>query len=261
MDNVDAINDKNNKREITINYVRQQQVNKGHKLRLVKSTNVNIINLEKCISAPDYSPSMYMQWMKYAIAFIEVKDHYTKRHCERTSAYASFLAKTMNLSGEQQKDIQEACIIHDVGKIAIPDDVLTKSGELTAYEFEEVKLHTSVITPLLPEKYFSKIKKIIRAHHERYDGKGYPDGLAGDDIPLESRIISVVDSFDAMTTQRGYNQVKTIEEAKKEIIRNSGTQFDPNISQLFVNMLDMEPKVGSYFERQKENLQNYQMKK
>ncbi len=136
-----------------------------------------------------------------------------------------------------------AGMVHDVGKIFVPQQVLNKNGLLSVEEYELVKIHPVKSFELLNEAGLEEIAKIARHHHERYDGKGYPDGLVGDAIPFESRILAVVDAFDAMTTNRPYKKAMTIEEAILEIERCSGSQFDPNLAEVFVKLLKEKPEL------------------
>lgn len=185
--------------------------------------------------------------MRRYINFIETKDHYTKGHCERTAMYATYLSDKLFLSQQQKKLINDACLIHDVGKIALPIELITKEGRLTKDEYNLIKEHTSFVNQLLPEREFKAIRIIISAHHEKYDGTGYPNGLYGTQIPLEARVLGVVDSFDAMTTNRGYNTVKSLREARAELIKYSGTQFDPHIVSEFATILDENGGLIEYF--------------
>jgi len=169
-------------------------------------------------------------------AAIDARDPYTHGHTERVIYYALKIADELqNVAAiSNYKDFKEvlriASLLHDIGKIGIPDNILNKNKELTKEEFEKVKMHSEIgATILRPIKELGDIIAIVRAHHERYDGTGYPDGLKGDDIPLISRIIAVADTFDTITTERPYKEKKDIEEAVKEIERNSGTQFDPAV--------------------------------
>lgn len=127
--------------------------------------------------------------------------------------------------------------MHDVGKIFVNQQILNKNGYLSVDEYEYVKIHPVKSYELLIEAGLEEIARIVRHHHERYDGKGYPDGLAGEQIPFESRILCLADSFDAMTTMRPYKRAMSLQEAVEEIKRCSGSQFDPNLSQEFIKMI------------------------
>ena len=174
-------------------------------------------------------------------AAIDARDPYTHGHTERVTNYCLSVAKELEGVPEvsRYKDFREtlqiAALLHDVGKIGIPDYILSKNGRLTPEEFEEIKKHSIIgATILQPIKELSDVAKEIRHHQECYDGSGYPDGLAGADIPLIARIISVSDAFDAMTTTRPYRKKKTVEEALQELKSKSGTQFDPLIVSAFL---------------------------
>lgn len=197
------------------------------------------------------SKDQYTELVIFLMSLIETKDSYTKTHCQRTAMYAHYLADFLNLSEKNKLTISEIGLIHDVGKIGIPGKILRKNGALTSEEFEIIKKHSNIATNLLPTKYFGNMKHIVKSHHERYDGKGYPDGLCGNDIPYISRIISVADSFDAMTSNRHYNRVKTLKEAREEIMKCSGTQFDPQIAEAFVDMINQSDELNDYFDSQR----------
>ena len=174
-------------------------------------------------------------------AAIDARDTYTHGHTERVTNYCVSIAKELDGVPEvsQYKDYREtlqiASLLHDVGKIGIPDYILNKNGRLTPEEFEEIKKHSIIgATILQPIKELSDVAKEVRSHQECYDGSGYPDGLAGNDIPFIARIIAVADAFDAMTTNRPYRKKKTVEEAIQELKAKSGTQFDPIIVSAFL---------------------------
>ncbi|WP_243425662.1 HD-GYP domain-containing protein [Clostridium paridis] len=164
------------------------------------------------------------------ISAIEIKDIYTEGHAKRVKDYSIALARELNLSEELIKDIGTAAILHDVGKIGIPNEILIKKGKLTEEEYEIIKEH-----PLYTKKDLEKISgfgKIVNYayhHHERYDGHGYPEGLKGDEIPFPAQIIQLADSYDAITSKRSYRDAKTSEEALEIIKIESGKQFNPEI--------------------------------
>ena len=141
----------------------------------------------------------------------------------------------MNLSKDEKEKLILLAQVHDIGKIGIPDDILNKKGKLAPDEWEIMKSHSEKGYRIaLSSSELSKIADLILKHHERWDGTGYPIGLKGDEIPLECRILAIVDSYDAMTHQRPYNNPKTPEEAFKEIERCAGTQFDPVVAKVFI---------------------------
>jgi len=164
---------------------------------------------------------------------LESKDLYTSGHSERVAHLAEKIATMMELNTEEIFKIHIAGHLHDIGKIGIRDSVLKKKGKLTDNEYEEIKRHSLIGYDILNKiSNFNEIAQIVKYHHERYDGMGYPEGLKGNEIPLESKIIGVVDAFDAMTSPRHYRSPVSILDAIAEINRNSGSQFDPKIAQI-----------------------------
>ncbi len=162
--------------------------------------------------------------------------HETKEHCERLAALGSKVAEKMGLKDYQIEKLKILSTIHDIGKIAIPQHILGKPGRLNMEEWQEMKKHAEIgyrITKNIPE--FSHVAHEILSHHERWDGKGYPQGLRGTEIPLESRILAVVDAYDAMTSDRVYRKAMSIDKAIGELLNNAGTQFDPFVVDIFVN--------------------------
>jgi putative nucleotidyltransferase with HDIG domain len=161
---------------------------------------------------------------------IDQRDTYTAGHTTRVAHYCKLLAEGLGLGEEQIGIVQRAATLHDIGKIATPDSVLLKPGQLSALDYDLIKLHASAGYDMLVNiASYQELAGIIRHHHERYDGKGYPDRLKGKDISLLSRVIVVADAFDAMTTNRIYKPRKVIEEALRELQQLSGIQFDPDI--------------------------------
>jgi HD-GYP domain-containing protein (c-di-GMP phosphodiesterase class II) len=151
------------------------------------------------------------------------------------------IGKEMGLDEDRMNILRDASKLHDIGKIGVHDYILMKPGKLTNEEWEEIKLHSlKGVKILQPLTFLNGSIDAIRGHHERYDGKGYPDGKKGKDIPLEARIMTVADSFDAMTTERPYRKALSVEEAREEILRNKGTQFDPDVVDAFISYLDKQ---------------------
>jgi response regulator RpfG family c-di-GMP phosphodiesterase len=168
---------------------------------------------------------------------IESKDLYLKGHSARVSLYAREIAGAMKMSDEQTLIICRGALLHDLGKLVILDSLLQKPDRLTEEEFALVRSHTVVGDKILkPLRFLACEAKAVRHHHERYDGKGYPDGLAGEDIPLIARVVTVADSFDAMTSDRPYRGRRPLEAAYDEISRGAGTQFDPAAAEAFVKI-------------------------
>ncbi|WP_169332853.1 bifunctional diguanylate cyclase/phosphohydrolase [Effusibacillus pohliae] len=179
-----------------------------------------------------------IQMIKTFLMIINSKDRYTFGHTERDMEYAEALARKIGLPEEEIKFIRYGALLHDIGKVEVPTEILNKKTRLTDEEWEIMKMHViwgeEIVKPI---RELAPCLPIIRHHHERYDGKGYPDGLAGTDIPLAARILTVVDSFDAMTTNRPYQKTKTIPEAIEELRRCSGTQFDPELVEPFIEVI------------------------
>ncbi|MDQ0973464.1 putative nucleotidyltransferase with HDIG domain [Neobacillus niacini] len=173
--------------------------------------------------------------VKGVIATLELKDPYTRGHSERVAKYALMFANEIGkYSKEEQKSFYYACLLHDIGKVNIPDQILMKPGKLTNEEFEIIKTHPVVGAEAV--KNVEGIKNsiyVIRSHHERWDGKGYPDQLKGEEIPLLARVSAIADAFDAMTSSRSYRDAMPFEEAYNRIIKGQGSQFDPMLVEKF----------------------------
>ena len=170
---------------------------------------------------------------------VDAKDHYTSGHSERVATYSAEIARRMGKSQAQQEHIYEMGLLHDIGKIGVPEEIINKTSRLTDQEFARIKRHTVVgseILRLITE--MPELSDGARSHHERYDGKGYPDGLKGVDIPEAARIICVADCYDAMTSTRTYSTPKAQELVRAEIERCAGAQFDPDIAKAMLDMID-----------------------
>lgn len=170
---------------------------------------------------------------------VEAKDRYTNGHSYRVAKYAREIAKRMGWNEEQQCNVYYTGLLHDVGKIHTPDTIINKTSKLSFQEYEEMKLHTLSGYYILKEiSAISDFAIGARWHHERYDGRGYPNGLSGENIPLISRIIGVADAYDAMTSNRSYRKVLEQAIVRGEIEHGAGTQFDPNIAKIMLQMID-----------------------
>ena len=170
---------------------------------------------------------------------IEAKDPYTEGHVDRVANYALILGKEAGLAPWELQALRKAAILHDVGKIGIDESILLKPGSLTEEEFNQLKTHSvigeRICRPLGQDRL---ILEVIRHHHERYDGKGYPDGLAGEDIPIAARIMAVVDAYDALTSDRPYRARRSQEQAVEILKQEAGKQFDPKLATAFVSLLE-----------------------
>jgi HD-GYP domain-containing protein (c-di-GMP phosphodiesterase class II) len=169
---------------------------------------------------------------------VEAKDPYTRGHSQRTSHYALGIAQEMGLSEEECERIKTAAEVHDIGKIGVRDYIIDKNSTLSTTEFHSIQAHAVTGENILkPIEYLSYIFPMVRSHHEKYDGSGYPDGLKGDKIPLGARIIGAADAFDAMTTQRPYNEPLSFEKALKKCQSLKGKQFDPDAVDALVRFI------------------------
>jgi putative nucleotidyltransferase with HDIG domain len=169
---------------------------------------------------------------------INAKDEVTHEHVLRVQIYATGVARLLGCSESEIEALEAGALLHDIGKIAVPDYILNKPGKLTSSEFEKMKMHTIAGAQILGRVEFPyPIVPVVRHHHERWDGNGYPDGLANEDIPLTARILSVVDCFDAVREDRQYRRGLTREEAINLIMQGSGTQYDPRVVGTFITHL------------------------
>ena len=176
----------------------------------------------------------------YALtAAIDAKDHYTFNHSKNVAEYASALAAAIPLDADHIEIVRQAGLLHDIGKIGIPESILSKTGKLTDEEYEIMKQHVEGSIAMI--KYLPSLDYVIPTaigHHERWDGKGYPRGLVGEQNPIAARCLVIADSFDAMTSRRSYREAMSVEQALAEIRRNLGTQFDPKLGALFIELVE-----------------------
>lgn len=169
------------------------------------------------------------------IAVLDQRDSYTKSHSDDVAHYSIEIGKHLGLDSDTMQTLYVAGLLHDVGKIGISDHILNKRGDLTDEEMELMKRHPQLAVELIgTEGSFKEIAEAVYHHHERYDGTGYPDGLAGDQIPLLARILAVADAFSAMTTDRPYRPAMSIMNAARELVDEAGKQFDPVLVTIFV---------------------------
>ena len=191
----------------------------------------------------------YMQTITAVRLMVEAKDIYTRGHSDRVSYYTLLLARRQISDKDQLEKIRLAGLFHDVGKIGVPDSILSKRGPLDEEEYQAIRRHSALGYEILSTmSFFQDIAKIVRSHHERWDGQGYPDHLSGTAIPLASRMIAVADAFDAMTSFRSYRSCLSMEQARAELIRNKGTQFDPQLVDEFLEVLQGYDEIRSQLE-------------
>ena len=190
--------------------------------------------------------SMSLQLEQYLIDFAKIllntvgaRDNYTEKHSIRVTRLSQYFAKYLGIEKNDLEKLNLAASFHDIGKIGIPDKILLKEGPLTDEEYEQVKLHTIIGPNILSvSNIFKEVCPIIQSHHERYDGKGYPNKLKGEEIPYLARILAICDSFDAIITKRPYKEAKTINYALEQINNGKGTQFDKNLAEKFITMVN-----------------------
>lgn len=197
---------------------------------------------------------------KGLLSTIVAKDKYTFGHCERVSSYAVMIGEAMRLGFKEIQYLLHSGLLHDIGKIELPKSVLNKIGRLSDDEFALIRLHpvhsAIILEPL--SVIDSNIIDYVKHHHERYDGRGYPDGLKGEEISLGARILCVADSFDAMVSDRPYRKSMTIEEAFKELELCSGSQFDPKITRVFINLMRNKMSIKYNYTVQTKGILNEQ---
>ena len=168
---------------------------------------------------------------------VDAKDRYTSGHSKRVAAYSKMIAIKLGKSPEEQNEIYRAGLLHDVGKIRVPEEIINKPGKLTDEEYNIIKVH-SVTGYHILKGVSENIAVAAKHHHERYDGKGYPNGLAGEEIPEIARILGVADAYDAMASNRSYRNALPQEVVRSEIEKGRGTQFDPHIADIMLDMID-----------------------
>jgi ribonuclease P protein subunit RPR2 len=176
----------------------------------------------------------YMATVRALSNAVEARDAYTGKHAERVAAYGMALARAVELDVTAAPQLEFGFLLHDVGKVAVPDAILFKPSSLTAEEFRLIRRHPVVGSEILRDvDFLGEGRLVVRHHHERWDGAGYPDRLCGEAIPLAARVFSIADTLDALTTDRPYRPASTFADARIEIRRVSGTQFDPTVVAAF----------------------------
>ena len=201
---------------------------------------------------------MFEQTAEALASAIDAKDRYTHGHSNRVAAYSLQIAKNAGKSEEECDQVYFAALLHDVGKIGVPGSIINKDGKLTVEEYEQIKLHTVYGNQILSRIQRSPYLSIgARHHHERFDGRGYPDGLKGEDIPEIARIIGVADAYDAMTAKRSYRDPIPQDKVREELVKGMGTQFDPEFAKIMLHLIDMDTE---YLMQERETGDNLSLK-
>ncbi|MEA5000674.1 MAG: GAF domain-containing protein [Endomicrobiaceae bacterium] len=185
--------------------------------------------------------SFYFEMVQTLARAIDAKDSYTYDHADRAGKYAKAIAKKMNLPYTIVRHVEYAALMHDIGKIGIADNILSKPGKLSDEEQEVIRKHPSIGHRIIaPVQFLMPVAPMVLYHQEWFDGSGYPEGLSGEEIPLGARIVAVIDAYDAITSNRPYRKALTQEAAINELKKGSGKQFDPKIVDIFINILSQE---------------------
>jgi len=198
----------------------------------------------------DEQQKTYLNTIQALVSAIEASDSYTRGHSERVTRFSLALARKLELPQNRLKVIERAAILHDIGKIGIDLSLLHKEARLTSEDVAELQLHPTIGMKILePIEFLHDVRLCIGQHHERYDGKGYPNSLAAEELLLESRILAIADAFDAMTSDRPYRKALKLEVAIRELAENAGTQFDPALVPIFIKLL----KTPSFLPQREEH--------
>ena len=205
----------------------------------------NVQNMEQqrreaeILRSRQQTEDMYLQMIQTLAATVEAKDAYTRGHSLRVAEYAAQLAGELGWTDTDINNLKKAVTLHDIGKIGIPDQIWNKPTKLTDDEYVLVRKHTVIGAEILHDiKWIDHLSEIVRSHHERYDGSGYPDGLVGEEIPIHARITAIADSYDAMNTRHLYRNSLSPEAIREEFLKNRGRQFDPELTDLFLRLMD-----------------------
>ena len=186
----------------------------------------------------DNIQGFYFEIIQALARTIDAKDSYTHDHADRARKYARLICRKLRLPEQEITDIEYAAMVHDIGKIGIKEEILHKAGKLNPDEEESLRRHPQIGNRILePVAFLASVAPIVLYHHEWYNGEGYPDGLKGEEIPLGSRIVSVIDAYDAMTSDRPYRKAFSRQDAIKELVEGKGIQFDPGVVDAFLDVL------------------------
>ncbi len=198
-----------------------------------KRVEIESLQVETEKSHVEQVCALHLRTIEGLALAIDAKDHTTHKHLQRVRTYAVEIAKDMGLSEEEIDALRAAALLHDIGKLAVPDHIINKPGRLTPEEFEKMKIHPIVGAEILEKVAFPyPVAPIVRSHHEKWNGKGYPDGLKGNDIPIGARILAAVDCLDALSSDRQYRKALPLDEAMKEVAKDAGAAFDPKVVEI-----------------------------
>ncbi len=215
-------------------YLRYQRQSKDYDRIIAEQSEVEA--LKKALTL---LKDAYYGTLEALVAALDAREHETCNHSKRVGAYALHLGANLELTSKQLEDVSRGALLHDVGKIGVPDEILLKPGPLTKLEWLEMMRHPSIGYNILKDiRQLKDVGEIVLSHQEKYDGSGYPRMLAKEEICMGARIFAVVDAFDAMTTDRPYRKATTIRNAKNEIARQSGVQFDPDVVTAFMDVAE-----------------------
>ena len=194
---------------------------------------------DKLAKSQEQLEKAYLETVEILRYTVEAKDSYTRGHSDRVSAFSVLIGEELKLFDKDIRTLKIGGLFHDIGKIGIPDTILLKKANLTVEEYNEIKKHPSIGKQIISNAtIFRDIVPIVYYHHERYDGKGYPTHIKGKDIPFLARVVAVADAFDAMTSRRSYRDELDFEIVKETIRKCKGTQFDPEVADAFLRVLD-----------------------
>lgn len=224
-----------------MDYIRKPFSSEALKIRV--RNLVDLISLQKDLHKEVAKKTAQLESLSLHVVHtlaktIDAKDAYTNGHSERVASYSREIARRYGYDEDMQEEVYVMGLLHDVGKIGVPDTVINKPGRLTDEEYDMIKTHPAVGAEILAT--VSEMPALVtgaRWHHERYDGKGYPDGLKGEEIPEEARIIAVADAYDAMTSHRSYRDIIPQDHVKSEIEKGMGTQFDEKFARIMLEMI------------------------
>jgi putative nucleotidyltransferase with HDIG domain len=200
---------------------------------IFRSYRLYLGKLESAKSHTEQAADLHLRTIEALALAIDAQDHTTHDHLQRVRVYAMELAKDLGLNEAEREALLAAALLHDIGKIAIPAHIISKPGKLTPEEFEKMKVHPVIGAEILKQvKFPYPVVPVVRHHHEKWDGSGYPDGLKGEEIPIGARILAVVDCLDALASDRQYRRALPLHEAMAKVAAEAGTSFDPAIVQL-----------------------------